>query len=198
MQTAALTGLHEHVNIKAQAMNKVFKIRFHATGVNSINILSWFVDNIHVYRACDAADRSDCRSTGRPAWNRAELDRTCRQLNIDEWIHWDDGVNSGNSIGTGGAAEFDVAARWEPAQLVDYEGASVTEIAFFPAEPTATYNVRVWVGAGAANLVVDQVVHPDHRPVEHCDADDPGTDRHHPGTVGRLLCQHPDGLPGRR
>ena len=34
-------------------MNKVFKIRFHAMGVNSINILSWFVDNIHVYRTCD-------------------------------------------------------------------------------------------------------------------------------------------------
>ena len=53
---------------------------------------------------------------------------------IDEWIHWDDGVNSGNSIGTGAAAEFDVAHRWEPAQLVAYDGASVTQVAFFPAE----------------------------------------------------------------
>ena len=67
-------------------------------------------------------------------------------------------MNSGNSIGTGAAVEFDVAARWEPAQLLDYEGASVTEIAFFPAEEASTYNVRVWIGAGAANLVVDQPV----------------------------------------
>jgi hypothetical protein len=77
---------------------------------------------------------------------------------IDEWIHWDSGVNSGNSIGTGGAVEFDVAARWDAAMLVDYEGASVTQIAFFPAEPTATYRVRVWIGAVAANMVCDQLV----------------------------------------
>jgi hypothetical protein len=80
--------------------------------------------------------------------------------NIDEWIHWDDGANSGNSIGTGGAAEFDVAARWDVSQLAEYEGVSVTQVAFFPAEPTATYRVRVWIGAGAANLVVDQACTP--------------------------------------
>ena len=77
---------------------------------------------------------------------------------VDEWIHWDDGVNAGNSIGTGAAVEFSSAARWEPAQLVDYEGASVTEIAVFPMEEAADYSVRVWIGAGAANLVVDQPV----------------------------------------
>ncbi|HNR55830.1 MAG TPA: hypothetical protein PKJ19_11735, partial [Flavobacteriales bacterium] len=43
----------EHVNIKSQAMNKVFKVRFNAVGANSLNILSWFVDNIHIYRACE-------------------------------------------------------------------------------------------------------------------------------------------------
>jgi hypothetical protein len=42
----------EHVDISAQAINKVFKIRFVATGVNSVNIRSWFIDNIHVYRTC--------------------------------------------------------------------------------------------------------------------------------------------------
>src|SRR5665811_105093 len=38
----------------------------------------------------------------------------------DNTIHWDDGVYSGNSIGTGGAVEFDVAARWTPEQLSPY------------------------------------------------------------------------------
>jgi len=63
-----------------------------------------------------------------------------------------------SGIGTGGAVEFDVAARWEPAQLVNYEGTAVTQIAFFPAEAAATYKVRVWTGAGPANMVVDQAV----------------------------------------
>jgi hypothetical protein len=147
----------EHINIRSQAMNKVFKVRFNAVGVNSINILSWFVDNIHVYRACDAP----YDLTAEAIWLQQGIVLNWEGPDtgqIDEWIHWDDGVNSGNSIGTGAAVEFDVAARWEPAQLAVYEGASVTEIAFFPAEAQCTYNVRVWIGAGAANLVVDQVV----------------------------------------
>jgi hypothetical protein len=65
-------------------------------------------------------------------------------------------VNSGNSIG--GPLEFSVAARWEPAQLTDYNGASLTQIAFFPGEELATYNIRVWTGEDGANLVVDQPV----------------------------------------
>jgi len=44
----------ENIDISAQAMDKVFKIRFLAMGVNSLNIRSWFVDNIHVYRTCAA------------------------------------------------------------------------------------------------------------------------------------------------
>ena len=147
-----------HVNIKAQAMDKVFKIRFHATGVNSINIIGWFVDNIHVYRACDAATDLTADYTYAP--DGIKLDWIAPEgTNIDIWLHYDDGVNF-DAIGTGGAAEFDVAIRWEPSQLVDYDGAAVTQIAYFPFEAAATYRVRVWIGAGAANLVCDQAVTP--------------------------------------
>jgi len=77
-----------------------------------------------------------------------------------EWIHWDDGENY-TSIGTNSATEFDVAARWEQAQLVQYDGNQVAQIAFFPDQAAATYKVRVWTGgtiAGPANMVVDQTV----------------------------------------
>jgi hypothetical protein len=43
----------EHLDIREQAMDKVFRIRFMATGVNSVNIRSWYIDNIHVYRTCE-------------------------------------------------------------------------------------------------------------------------------------------------
>ncbi|MBP6871326.1 MAG: carboxypeptidase regulatory-like domain-containing protein [Bacteroidales bacterium] len=149
--------MSEHLDIKSQAMNKVFKIRFQATGANSIDILSWFVDNIHVYRSCDGITELDAQADGNLSgieltWVGPDLDI------VDEWIHWDDGVFSGTSIGTGEAVQFDVAHRWEPAQMTEWEGASVTEIAFVPAEANCAYYVRVWIGAGAANLVADQMV----------------------------------------
>ena len=147
-----------HVNIKSQAMNKVFKVRFQAAGTNSINILSWFVDNVHIYRACDGATALTVEAIANTQTGMALNWTAPDDGSMDEWIHWDDGVNSGNSIGTNDVVEFDVAARWEPAQLAEYEGTSVTEIAFFPAEVQCDYNVRVWIGAGAANLVVDQNV----------------------------------------
>jgi hypothetical protein len=146
----------ENINIKSYAMDKVFKIRFHAMGMNSLNIVGWFVDNIHVYRTCDAP--TNLTATNNYGEEGVTLNWVAPEGgNIDLWAHWDDGTNF-TSIGTGGAVEFDVAARWEPADLTALEGASVTEVAFFPAEAAATYNIRVWIGAGAANLVVDQPV----------------------------------------
>ena len=147
----------EHLDITSLAMGNVFKIRFTAQGEYSVHIVSWFIDNIHLYRVC-----------GAPGELTAECDTSLNTIvlhwtgpgsgNSDEWIHWDDGVNTGNAFGTGAAVEFDVAARWEPAQLAIYEGASITEIAFFPAELQCTYNLRVWVGPMAAYMVVDQSV----------------------------------------
>jgi hypothetical protein len=137
-------------------MGKVFKIRFHAMGLNSLDILSWFVDNVHVYRTCDGV--TDLTAEEQSNFEDILLEWTPPAGGqIDEWLHWDDGVNA-NSIGTGAAVTFDVAARWEPAQLVNYDGASVTEVMFFPAEALCDYSIRVWIGAGAANLVVDQPV----------------------------------------
>jgi len=144
----------EHVNIKPRAMNKVFKVRFLATGINSADIQSWFVDNIHIYRQCDGP----IDLTIDEYWTYNLLTWEGLDGYYDTWIHWDDGVNSGNSIGTGDTVEFDVAARWTPAQLAAYHNAFIYDIAFFPAESAATYHVRVWTGAGPDTLVVDQLV----------------------------------------
>lgn len=46
----------EHVSLRAQAMDMVFKIRFLAKGSNSLDIRSWFIDNIHIYRNCAAPE----------------------------------------------------------------------------------------------------------------------------------------------
>ena len=79
---------------------------------------------------------------------------------LDEWIHWDDGINA-TSVGTGGQVEFEAAARWEPSQLVSYAGARITEVSFFPKVEDAIYHIRIWTGGnqyGPANMITDQPV----------------------------------------
>lgn len=145
----------ERVDIKSNAMNNVFKVRFLATGENSAVISSWSIDNIHIYRYCYPPHDLEIEEN----WEYNKLIWMGNNaINPFEWIHWDDGVNSGNSIGTGTAAEFDVAARWSAIQLPIYSGYFLIDIAFFPAENEANYNLRVWTGSGPDTLVVDQPV----------------------------------------
>ena len=74
------------------------------------------------------------------------------------WIYWDDGTNA-DAIGTGGAANFDCAARWDASQIVALDGGAITKISFYPASTgTGSFKVRVWQGPDAATLLVDQAV----------------------------------------
>ena len=75
----------------------------------------------------------------------------------EQWIHYDSGDNS-DGIGTGGAADFDVAIKYDADQIEDFDNMYVTKIKFFPKEENCEYSVRVWQGADAANLLVDQPV----------------------------------------
>jgi hypothetical protein len=148
--------LSEHIDITSQAIGTVFKIRFLASGENSINILSWFVDNIHVYRDCKGPNY--LTSIFSYQYQGIVLNWDDPYGPGSQWMHWDDGINAGNSIGIGGEIEFDVAARWVPQQLVPFNGYELEKVAFFPAEAQASYNVRVWTGTNAETLVADQPV----------------------------------------
>ena len=117
----SFTWTSVHLNITSYALSEIFKIRFNATGENSLYLLSWFIDNVQVYRMCEA-----------PKNLTVYLDFYNWSLDLDwdppfwidenQWIHWDNG-NNATSIGTDGEAEFDVAARWTPDQLTYYSGA---------------------------------------------------------------------------
>lgn len=131
-----------------------FKVRFVARGINSQDILSWSVDNILFDRRCDQATNltiSEYEDYNELIWDSPYWYN-------EWWIYWCDGVFSGTSIGTGEEAEFDVAARWTAAQIDDYDEAPIYEIAFVPAESAATYNIRIWKGINAEELVYDQQV----------------------------------------
>ncbi|MEN6445618.1 MAG: T9SS type A sorting domain-containing protein [Candidatus Cloacimonas sp.] len=78
------------------------------------------------------------------------------------WIYYC-GDPSANAIGTDAAADFDVAAKWDPLgdtnSIYPYVGMNITKIKFVPAEPTSmcSYSVRIWTGASGV-MVYDQPV----------------------------------------
>ncbi len=66
-----------------------------------------------------------------------------------------------NSIGTNQEINFDVAARWEPADLTNFVTGAVTKINFVPGEPgdICTYSLRVWQGSQPdPTLIYDEVL----------------------------------------
>jgi hypothetical protein len=149
----SFTWPSEHINIKSVALNKIFKIRFLATGANSDDIQNWCIDNIHIYQKCDAASELDLEEHSE--YN--ELFWWATGPCPLPYISWDDGINF-DAIGTGGSAVFDVAAHWDSGMLVDFQGAYMTKIYFVPYESTATYQVRIWTGEGPDTMIVNQVV----------------------------------------
>ncbi len=151
--------ISDTIDISNMVWNGIFRIRFEASGENSLDILNWSIDNINLYRTCEEPinlevepmpNYQDMKVTWDPPLGSA----------LDEWIHWDDGINA-TSVGTGSQIEFEAAARWEPFQLTNYAGASIFEVSFFPMFGDATYHIRIWTGGnlfGPANLIADQPV----------------------------------------
>ena len=147
----------KHLNISSSAKNHPFKIRFRAQGENSGNIKYWLVDNIDVYIVFMPPRNLLSEITGNFLDNVHLTWQSPESAPSGAWIHYDDGENA-DGIGTGGAAEFNLAMRFTPSQLADYDGLVVKKIKFFPIEAACTYAVKVWSGADAANLLVEQAV----------------------------------------
>jgi hypothetical protein len=153
----------EHIDITAQAKERVFKIRFRAGGASSADIYYWLVDNIKVYVGYEFLPPTNLVTYVHyypDAFIHLSWQAPAGSVILPgEWIHYDNGVNA-DAIGTGGAADFDIAIRYTPAQLAQYEGnaVAVKKIRFFPNEPACEYSVRIWTGINAANLIVDQPV----------------------------------------
>jgi hypothetical protein len=150
------------LDITQYAMGRVFQVRFTATGVNSFDVISWFVDNIYVYRTCDTPtklegmeyDMADGENGAKLMWNAPELPAP-----PEGWIFWDAGVNNGNGIGLDADAPFSVAARWAANTFPEYAGTSVTKVKVFANDAGYTgWTLKIWSGANASTLLYSQVV----------------------------------------
>jgi hypothetical protein len=64
---------------------------------------------------------------------------------LQDWIHYDDGINN-DGIGTGGAATFEVAARFTQTELTGLHDRHMIRVKFIPYEANCVYNIKIYVG----------------------------------------------------
>jgi hypothetical protein len=151
-----------HFDITEHARNHDFQIRFRATGENSFNILSWFVDNISVYRTCAAPEDLsfsfywnsglDFGSSG--TWNAPDILFPPQST----WMHWDNGyLYTGVGLLSGG--NFSVAARWDVDQLNIYENDTIKKVKIH-LQDTGFQNIvlKIWKGENASELIYEDTL----------------------------------------
>jgi hypothetical protein len=148
----------KHIDITNQAKNNVFRVRFNAKGVNTLDIFNWLIDNIHVYRVCEPV--YDLNS----AIYFPNLDQIILtweapggSSSVAGWLVWDNGENE-DAIGLQGSGAFYAAVRFTSFQLAQYAGASLTKIRMFPYGPNGSLILKVWTGSNAGSLVLSQAV----------------------------------------
>jgi len=73
---------------------------------------------------------------------------------VAEWLYYDDGTNVD---GIGGPATFSWAIKFDPAQLADYDGASLTKIQIYN-RTAASDELRIYEGTNAATLLHTQTL----------------------------------------
>ena len=123
--------------------------------------MSWFVDNIHIYRECSAPVNLTAEGI-----DPVEIDLNWNAPaggggggGTGEWLFWDDGVNI-DGIGLTGGGTFSVASHWDPDMIADYDGMYLTKISFVPYVNAITtgFTLHVWSGANASNLLHTQAL----------------------------------------
>ncbi|GAB1404308.1 hypothetical protein MASR1M74_14870 [Lentimicrobium sp.] len=148
----------QHINISAQAKNRVFRVRFTAEGVNTLDIYNWMIDNIHIYRQCAEPTELTATEVSSPGNISVVLNWSApggTGPGPSGWLAWDNGINN-DAIGLTGGGTFSIAARFTPTQLAQYAGTSLTKLRIFFKDANSTIVVKVWTGANASQLVLTQ------------------------------------------
>lgn len=146
-----------HIEITNLVFGEVFNVRFRAEGANSSDILSWFIDNINIYRQCDAPTDLWTIEVSTYAidlhWSPPDMHE------VGDWIRWDNGSNVG-AIGLTGGGTFSVASRWEPDMIAQYAGMMLTKMRFVPGADAGAsdYSIKVWEGPNAETLLHEEAM----------------------------------------
>ena len=85
--------------------------------------------------------------------NPAPVPAEANEKDDGEWIGYYEQDTAGeNAVGLGSAALFDVAIRWEPADLADYDGWEVTKIRVYMGDEPTEATAKIWQGPDEASL----------------------------------------------
>jgi hypothetical protein len=158
-----------HVNISSQAMGHVFQVRFNAVGQNSFDIVSWYVDNIHVYRTCGAPTNLEgaykwIGPVDNEEWG-AEVCWNAPDMPVPPavWIFWDNEVYAGG-VGLTDGGTWSVAQRWDAGQLTNWNGedlsnAKITKMSIvLNDDGFSGITLKIWSGAEAGTLLYEQAL----------------------------------------
>lgn len=70
---------------------------------------------------------------------------------INDWLHWDDGLNE-TSVGLGSGGIYQIAARFDPEDLETYEVFDIASIRLYVNNPPTNAAIKVWQGESVENL----------------------------------------------
>jgi hypothetical protein len=142
-----------HFDISEFAKGNYFKLGFFATGLNSADIVSWYIDNIHMYRVClpplDLTAEMEVHQTE----TYIHLDWFPPYSSYGEWLSYNDGTFE-NAITDDGAG---LAQVFTPTQYP----CTITEVRFFVSHYLNYYQdeeVYVLTGDGATILAGPYIV----------------------------------------
>lgn len=109
---------------------------------------------------CDTV-RSINASLHSPTWYDIALNWQAPTLAPPQGVlTWSAEANH-DGIGTGGAADFDIAHRFETTDLTAFNGNSLAVVSFIPLINECTYSIRIWLGnngSGPDTLIIDQLL----------------------------------------
>ena len=144
---------------------QTIRLRWYFKSNSTVNGTGYMIDDVKIYQ--DIYIEAPSNLTATVDGNNVTLNWQLGDFGGGEpgWIYHC-GEISDNAIGTGNAADFDVAAKWDPSGeygINPWVGMQITKVKFVPAlgYDQCQHSIRIWTGTAGGEMVVDQPV-PSH------------------------------------
>jgi hypothetical protein len=144
-----------HIDITDIAKGNDFRLGFFATGLNSLDIFGWYIDNIHVYRVCRPPINLEATAEWSVTGFYVNLNWVPPYAMQGEWISYNDGTFENAMASEEGGAGL--AQVFTPPQYP----CTVTQVRFFVSDFNSYFQdeeVYVLTGNGATILAGPYVI----------------------------------------
>ncbi|NOY49094.1 MAG: T9SS type A sorting domain-containing protein [Chlorobi bacterium] len=147
-------------DIKDYSIGQVFQFKFEATGQNSMNILDWFIDNIEVYRECDAPEDLTLDIVfhlddfgAEVEWNAPES-----VFEQEDTLKYGDGSNY-SALSLDDTQNAYCAIRYDQGSLNKYENDTIESLSIFLNDSGFDFAIiKIWIGQNAVSEIYSDTV----------------------------------------